>query len=104
MDRFLGLLRGTLAMFLALGQAFLLFVTGKNTAAALANANPIRYRGYYYDVETGYYFLQTRYYNPEWHRFLNADVMFIAGNDALNAANMYAYLLPKTLAFLPSLC
>ena len=52
--------------------------------------NPIRYRGYYYDAETGYYFLQTRYYNPEWRRFLNADCLFIAG-DALTAANMYAY-------------
>ena len=36
--------------------------------------NPFRYRGYYYDVETGYYYLQSRYYNPEWGRFLNADV------------------------------
>jgi len=56
----------------------------------VANLNPIRYRGYYYDTETGYYFLQTRYYSPEWRRFINADVMFIAGDD-LTGANMYAY-------------
>jgi RHS repeat-associated protein len=35
--------------------------------------NPYRYRGYRYDAETGLYYLQSRYYNPEWGRFLNAD-------------------------------
>jgi len=59
--------------------------------ASIAELNPIRYRGYYYDVETEFYFLQTRYYNPEWGRFLNADCYFIAGNDMLNGSNMYAY-------------
>ena len=41
---------------------------------ALANLNPIRYRGYYYDSETGYYYLQSRYYDPEICRFINADL------------------------------
>lgn len=59
--------------------------------AAVAALNPIRYRGYYYDAETGYYFLNTRYYNPEWRRFLNADALFVAGSDAINGSNMYAY-------------
>ncbi|MCL2106995.1 MAG: DNRLRE domain-containing protein, partial [Oscillospiraceae bacterium] len=58
---------------------------------ALGALNPYRYRGYYQDNETGFYFLQTRYYNPEWRRFLNADSLFIAGDDALNGANLYAY-------------
>ena len=35
--------------------------------------NPFRYRGYYYDTDTGLYYLQSRYYNPKWGRFLNAD-------------------------------
>ena len=39
----------------------------------IGNLNPFRYRGYYYDVETGLYFLQTRYYDPEVGRFLNRD-------------------------------
>ena len=34
-------------------------------ASGIATANPFRYRGYYYDEETGLYFLQTRYYDPE---------------------------------------
>ena len=60
----------------------------------IGELNPIRYRGYYWDEETGYYFCRTRYYNSEWRRFINADCYFIAGdkvNDALTASNMYAY-------------
>ena len=39
----------------------------------IANINPIRYRGYYYDNETGYYYLQSRYYDASICRFINAD-------------------------------
>ena len=39
----------------------------------VANKNPYRYRGYYYDVETGLYYLKTRYYDPITCRFINAD-------------------------------
>ena len=39
----------------------------------IAQLNPLRYRGYYYDAETGYYYLQSRYYNPKWGRFISAD-------------------------------
>ena len=57
----------------------------------LANEyNPFRYRGYYYDIETKYYYLQTRYYNPEWGRFLNADGYINANGDILGY-NMFAY-------------
>lgn len=40
---------------------------------SIANINPIRYRGYYYDTETGYYYLQSRYYDPGLGRFISAD-------------------------------
>ncbi|MDR2525966.1 MAG: DNRLRE domain-containing protein, partial [Oscillospiraceae bacterium] len=60
-------------------------------SGAMAGINPIRYRGYYQDPLTGWYFLNTRYYNPSWRRFLNADALFIAGNDSINGSNMYAY-------------
>jgi len=43
-----------------------------------ANTNPIRYRGYYYDTETGYYYLQSRYYDPIICRFINSDVPAVA--------------------------
>ena len=55
--------------------------------------NPFRYRGYYYDTETGLYYLQSRYYNPEWGRFLNADNMAVlsASPNHLTDKNLYAY-------------
>ena len=39
----------------------------------LAYANPIRYRGYYYDQDTGLYYLNARYYSPELRRFISPD-------------------------------
>jgi len=51
--------------------------------------NPIRYRGYYYDTETGFYFLQTRYYVPEICRFLSADS--IIDDSCPNAQNLFVY-------------
>ena len=39
----------------------------------MAQVNPLRYRGYYYDTDTGLYYLQSRYYDPELGRFINAD-------------------------------
>ena len=56
----------------------------------LSKYNPFRYRGYYYDIETGFYYLQSRYYNPEWGRFLNADGYINANGDMLGY-NMFAY-------------
>ncbi len=58
----------------------------------IAVINPIRYRGYYYDSETGLYYLQSRYYNPEWGRFINADAISALTHD-LNRynKNLYAY-------------
>ena len=58
----------------------------------IGNINPFRYRGYYYDNETGFYYLQTRYYDPTICRFINADnyelVSQLASSKELN---MYAY-------------
>lgn len=58
---------------------------------AMASINPFRYHGYYQDPETGWYYLGSRYYNPEWRRFLNADTLFVADSDIINSSNMYAY-------------
>ena len=41
----------------------------------LGKCNPFRYRGYVFDEETGLYYLRSRYYNPAWKRFVNADVV-----------------------------
>ena len=52
--------------------------------------NPFRYRGYFYDVETGLYYLQSRYYNPELGRFISVDG-FISTGTGLLGYNMYIY-------------
>ena len=52
--------------------------------------NPFRYRAYYYDTETSLYYLQSRYYNPAWGRFLNADG-YVSTGTGLLGYNMYAY-------------
>ena len=52
--------------------------------------NPFRYRGYYYDTETGFYYLNSRYYDPMVGRFLNGDA--IAGvNDGMSTYNLFTY-------------
>ena len=64
-----------------------IFATG-----TMANVNPLRYRGYYYDADTGLYYLQSRYYDPVTGRFINADDMSNLGADGeLNGYNLYAY-------------
>ncbi|QVK19273.1 hypothetical protein KHQ81_06130 [Mycoplasmatota bacterium] len=56
----------------------------------LGNINPYRYRGYRYDEETGWYYLNSRYYNPEIGRFINADGI-IGETGEILSHNMYAY-------------
>ncbi len=62
-------------------------------ASSLGAKNPFRYRGYYYDTETGYYYLNSRYYDPVTGRFLNADTTSVltATPMALTDKNLYAY-------------
>ncbi len=56
----------------------------------IANVNPFRYRGYYFDVETGLYYLNSRYYDAKVGRFLNADGYTSTGQGSVGN-NMFAY-------------
>ena len=56
--------------------------------AAIGDLNPLRYRGYYYDAETGFYYLQSRYYDFANCRFINADGLFA---DSFIGTNLFAY-------------
>ena len=62
-----------------------------STISDLASNNPIRYRGYYYDRETGLYYLNARYYNPEWRRFISPDSTEYIDYENPNGLNLYAY-------------
>ncbi len=59
---------------------------------SLGERNPFRYRGYYYDTETGLYYLKNRYYDPEIRRFISTDSIDVleVQND-LYDKNLYAY-------------
>ena len=68
-------------------------VSSDASGFGLAQINPLRYRVYYYDQETGLYYLQTRYYDPKVRRFLNADDASVLTKDPeqLTEKNLYAY-------------
>ena len=57
----------------------------------IGHKNPFRYRGYYYDTETGLYYLKSRYYDPETCRFINMDSVEYADPTYLHGLNLYAY-------------
>ena len=62
-----------------------------SSSGTLADINPLRYRGYYYDSETGFYYLQSRYYDPATGRFINADSYASTDATGLLSTNMFAY-------------
>ena len=59
-------------------------------SGTLAELNPLRYRGYVYDQETGFYYLNSRYYDPAVGRFINAD-NYPSTGQGLSGNNMFAY-------------
>ena len=60
--------------------------------AGLLYGNPLTYRGYIYDRETGFYYLQSRYYDPSVGRFLNADdTNYLGESGTLLGWNLFAY-------------
>ena len=70
-----------------------------STQLAIANANPLRYRGYYLDHETGYYYLQSRYYSPNIQRFINADVCVELDEKTCFGYNLYEYCLSDPINY-----
>ena len=58
----------------------------------MGNLNPMRYRGYYFDTETGLYYLHSRYYDPKTCRFVNGDG-YVSTGQGLLSHNMFAYCL-----------
>ena len=69
-----------------------------NNQTHIANINPFRYRSYYYDNETGFYYLNSRYYNPEWCRFITPDVM-LSSNQDFPSFNLYVYASNNPIVF-----
>ena len=59
-------------------------------SSTVGAVNPFRYRGYYYDVETGWYYLNARYYDPKVGRFLSPDTI-LGATGGLQGYNLFAY-------------
>ena len=66
-------------------------ISSETTSYDVANANPIRYRGYYYDDDTGLYYCNARYYSPKWRRFISPAYAQALSSTSVNGLNMYIY-------------
>ena len=67
----------------------------------IMETNPFRYRGYYWDKELNFYYLQTRYYDPQTGRFINADNVGygLTQFELLNGLNLYSYCLNNPIGY-----
>ncbi len=61
------------------------------TASSIGNINPIRYRSYYYDSDIGFYYCQSRYYDPDTGRWISPDSIRYLDTDSLGELNLFAY-------------
>lgn len=59
--------------------------------SGIGTLNPFRYRGYYFDTETGLYYLKSRYYDPQTGRFINADIVIAGVGGSIQGYNMFSY-------------
>lgn len=66
-------------------------ISSDTSGCNIGSLNPFRYKGYYYDSETGMYYCQSRYYVPDWCRWLNADNPNFLEPQSLNSLNLFAY-------------
>ncbi|MDE7095692.1 MAG: RHS repeat-associated core domain-containing protein, partial [Anaeroplasmataceae bacterium] len=57
----------------------------------IGNINPFRYKGYYYDKESNMYYCKSRYYVPEWCRWLNADSIGFLDPKDISSMNLFSY-------------
>ncbi|MDD4440020.1 MAG: RHS repeat-associated core domain-containing protein, partial [Tissierellia bacterium] len=64
---------------------------GTQTSYTGTITQPLRYAGYYFDEETGLYYLKSRYYSPETGRFLTKDAYSYVKNESPQTLNLYVY-------------
>ena len=68
-------------------------------ASTIGQLNPFRYKGYYYDNESGMYYCNSRYYNPQWGRFLNSDSIEYLDPESINGLNLYCYCMNNPIMY-----
>ena len=62
-----------------------------NDDTSIGNKNPFRYKSYYYDKESGLYYLNSRYYNPKIGRFITIDSINYIDENSIYGYNLYCY-------------
>ena len=65
--------------------------TSNTTPSFIGHINPFRYRGYYFDEESGYYYCNHRYYVPFIYRWLTMDDLSYLDPSSINGINLFAY-------------
>ena len=73
--------------------------TTGSLADTIGQLNPFRYRSYYYDTETGLYYLNSRYYDAEIGRFINIDNAISATGDSVKGYNLFSYCFNNPVNF-----
>ena len=68
-------------------------------ASTIGQLNPFRYKGYYYDNESGMYYCNSRYYNPQWGRFLNSDSIVCLNLENVNGLNLYCFCMNNPIMY-----
>ena len=67
-------------------------IVSDTTGEKIGTLNPMRYKDYYYDIETGWYYLNSRYYDPDAGRFISPDdIEYLGADGSPNSYNRYAY-------------
>ena len=73
--------------------------TENTSATFIGNINPFRYKCYYYDVETGLFWLSSRYYSPELCRFISPDSVDYLDPSSINGLNLYSYCYNNPISY-----
>ena len=68
-------------------------------ASTIGQLNPFRYKGYYYDDETGLFYCNSRYYNPEWGRWISPDSIEYLDPESINGLNLYCYCMNNPIMY-----
>ena len=88
------------------GNHIVLDENGKEDTSltSIGHLNPFRYRGYYFDEESGLYYLNSRYYDPETGRFISPDVLSILDETKgqINGLNLYMYCRNNPIMYIDS--
>ena len=65
--------------------------TQDTSSSGIGSLNPFRYKGYYYDGESGLFYCNSRYYSPELCRWISPDSIEFLDPESINGLNLYAY-------------